>query len=421
MTPLMTKLNDLGEIDPHIGMTRRSFLRRTSSLACLSLSAPAFLHGAAVSNSHLNRSVYSAGKDSSGNYGLIHADQNGIRMIAALPERAHEILIHPSKPHALVVARRPGNWCMIIDTDSKQIVHKITTASNSHFYGHAVFDRTGRYLITTENDLLTGQGKIVMRDSVNHYAIHKSIPSYGVGPHQLKVMPDSNQLVIANGGISTRPDTGRKKLNLDTMRPNLSYIDLDTGSLVEQVTLPVALHQLSIRHLAVNAQGDVAIAMQYQGNTGDNMPLVASHRPRHLAQEKPAEQSSYQNNPLKILDIPLTQLSKMRGYCGSVCFDKSGHYLAVSAPRGDLIIFFDFINKRYVNSRQIPDGCGLASAGVASFEISNGRGSLYHHRISSPTSAEALLQRDARQINPQQAQAQRNNTLSFDNHLSTNG
>ena len=53
------------------------------------------------------------------------------------------------------------------------------------------------------------------------------MPSGGIGPHEILRLPGARLLAIANGGIHTRPDTGREKLNLDTMRPNLTLMDED--------------------------------------------------------------------------------------------------------------------------------------------------------------------------------------------------
>ena len=375
---------------PKVDHQRRHLIADTVRLAALTSVGLATLlpaNAAATSSGSSSRILFSAGKDPQGNYGLFRADNSGIKLVTPLPSRAHEVLIHPNKKQLLVLARRPEKWCLVFDIASNQLVQTIKTGNDSHLYGHAVFDHSGRFLITTENHIETGEGQIVLRDSHKQYAISKTFPSYGIGPHQLKLMPSGNTVVVANGGIHTHPQHGREKLNLATMRPNLSYINLSSGTLSEQVTLPNSLHQLSIRHLDINPKGDVAIAMQYQGDTTDHVPLVASHR---------------QGQPLRILEIPLNEIRKMRGYCGSVCFDTSGQYLAVSAPRGDSVVFFDFAEKRYLGTRRIPVGCGLASSAVGTFDISSGHGKLYQHTLGHYDNSASSV----------------NSDISFDNHLS---
>ena len=57
------------------------------------------------------------------------------------------------------------------------------------------------------------------------------------GPHEIRLLPQGDTLVVANGGIETHPDSGRSKLNLPTMRPNLAYITID-GALKDRVAPP---------------------------------------------------------------------------------------------------------------------------------------------------------------------------------------
>jgi hypothetical protein len=138
-------------------------------------------------------------------------------------------------------------------------------------------------------------------------------------------MPDGATLVAANGGIRTHPDTERAKLNLDSMRLSLAYLDLASGRLRDAFGLAPRLHRLSIRHLAVNRDGLVAVAVQYEGSGRDRVPLVGLH----------------DGGAIRLLDAPAAIERRMRQYAGSVAFDRSGRMLAVSCPRGNLITFWD--------------------------------------------------------------------------------
>jgi len=79
--------------------------------------------------------------------------------------------------------------------------------------------------------------------------------SNGIGTHQIALMPDGKRIVAANGGILTHPSTPRKKLNLDTMKPSLTYIDCESGKHLESY-FPQH-HQMSIRHIDVAADDTV--------------------------------------------------------------------------------------------------------------------------------------------------------------------
>ena len=54
---------------------------------------------------------------------------------------------------------------------------------------------------------------------------------------------------VANGGIRTHPASGCEGLNLDTMQPNLTYLDLN-GRLLNQFMLEPEQRLNSIQHLA---------------------------------------------------------------------------------------------------------------------------------------------------------------------------
>ena len=88
---------------------------------------------------------------------------------------------------------------------------------------------------------------------------------------------------------------------------------------------PAALHQLGIRHAAVNARGLVAVAMQYEGSKRDRVPLVGLH----------------EGEELRLLEAPEEIQRRMRHYTGAIAFDLSGELLAVSSPRGNLFTFWD--------------------------------------------------------------------------------
>ena len=114
------------------------------------------------------------------------------------------------------------------------------------------------------------------------------------------------------------------------------------------MTLDPALHRLSIRHLVVGPADTVAVAMQYEGPAGDHrVPLVGVHR------ETAAPCGLLQGQARAVLRA-------MKNYCGSICFDPSGQIIAVSAPRGGIVTFWDVDAGRHLSSAQVSDGCGVA-------------------------------------------------------------
>jgi hypothetical protein len=277
----------------------------------------------------------------------------------ALPGRGHGAAFRPAPAHCVVFARRPGTFAVVIDIDRGEALFRIDAAAGRHFYGHGAFSPDGRHLFTSENDFAAGRGVIGIRDAADGYRQIGEFASHGVGPHEVLLMPDGATLVAANGGIRTHPDNDRAKLNLDTMEPSLAYLDLASGRLQDAFGLAPRLHRLSIRHLAVNQGGLVALAMQYEGSKRDRVPLIGLH----------------DGGAIRLLEAPPAIERRMRQYAGSVAFDPGGRLLAVSCPRGSLITFWDARTGSLVDQTEVADGCGVAPADApGAFVITGGRG-----------------------------------------------
>ena len=356
-----TSKNRLSQ-QPDIRFSRRDLLATSFATGLLASFSPSSF----ASN---ERTLISAASDRKGQHWAISLGESGeLISKTKLPARAHEILKHPKRNEVAIIGRRPGQYLILSSIKSGRIIKHIEPEQGYHFYGHALFSKDGRFLVTSENHIHSGQGHIFVRDAENDYQIYKHFPSYGIGPHEMKISRDQDSLVIANGGILTHPDKGREKLNLDTMSPSLSYVSLQTGALLEQVQLDKQYHQLSIRHLDINHNDDVIVGMQYQGDLTDQVPLVASHK---------------RGQDLKPLWAPESVIFSMKQYCGSVCFDLSGKTAAISSPKGNLITFWDYRRQTFISSLRCKDGCGIASYNNNQFIISNGLGNLFHYNTKN--------------------------------------
>src|SRR3546814_2670893 len=103
------------------------------------------------------------------------------------------------------------------------------------------------------------------------------------------------------------------------MQPSLAYVDAADGRLLEQVELPRQYHRLSIRHLALAADGAVWFGCQHTGPAGERPPLVGRHRPSHAPE---------------LYAGPPAVLRGFRNYVGSVAADPAGGIMATSSPVG---------------------------------------------------------------------------------------
>lgn len=295
-------------------------------------------------------------------FGVAGFDAAGhIRYSLALPGRGHSFA--RNRDVAVAFSRRPGDYAVVFETWTGKERQRIAAAEDRSFCGHGAFAADGRLLFATEAVGSTGEGVLGIYAATDGYRRIGEYPTHGLDPHEIRLMPDGRTLAVANGGILMLADMPRLKLNIPDMDPSLVYLDAATGRLIRQVRPDHELRQLSIRHIAIDWHGRVAIAMQYEGPETDEVPLVAWHG-------GPEDRSG-----LRFLPMPPEQRVGLRQYCGSAAMDDGGRFLAVTSPRGNRMLLWDMAEQRYVSTAAMADVCGVATlADGAGFVVSNGLG-----------------------------------------------
>lgn len=338
-----------------------------------------------------------ARRNGDGTYSSVVFSANGHSLFnLPLPGRGHDCAYHRPSGACVAFARRPGAFAFAFDIsrlDRKSSASQnlptlmITPKAGRHFYGHGVFSQNGQLLYSTENDYAAMSGVIGIRDVGKGYKQIGEFKSYGIGPHEIALLSDGKTLVVANGGIATHPDSGRHKLNLATMAPNISYIDSQTGDLLEQYELPSSLHQLSIRHMAVTHNDVIAFGCQYEGPKRELPPLIGFHK---------------RGQDLQIVAAPDTLQPRLKNYIGSMAVNSGGTLFAASAPRGGVITYWDAAHFKFVGQTELVDGCGVAAApNRAQFMLTSGLG---HIGLAGPDK-------------PFVAQGDQNQGIHWDNHV----
>jgi hypothetical protein len=279
-------------------------------------------------------------------FGLTAAGDDAFRI--PLPARGHAAAAHPTRPEAVAFARRPGTYALVINCATGAVISRLTTEPGREFNGHGAFSLDGDTLYTSEVIAMTGEGRIGLWSRSAGYRRTAEIASGGIGPHELRRLRASETLVVANGGIRTGPGD-RDKLNLDTMQPNLTYLDPD-GTIRDTVRLDPAAHKASIRHLSVSASGLVAFAMQWEADPDTAPALLGLHRMGDAA--------------VRLAKAAPQDHARMAGYAGSVAFFDNDRFVALSSPKGGLAQVFTS-DGLFAYQIERPDVCGLASDGAA--------------------------------------------------------
>jgi uncharacterized protein len=270
--------------------------------------------------------------------GLLEAAGGRLRPAASIdvPTRAHG-LVAELDGTLIAVARRPGDWLLRWHPQRRRAQWRWAEPARS-FNGHALLAADGRRLFTTETDTDSGASLVGVRDAATLRKLDEW-PTHGIDAHEL--LPDGGSLLVANGGVATRPETGRVKHGLDRMDPSLVRLDATTGRLLGQWRL--ADPRLSLRHLA-SAGGRVGIALQAEHDDAAQRaaaPVLAVFDGERLG---------------VITDGP-----PMSGYAGDIAAHDSGFVL--SSPRSGRIVFWHPL-RGWDAARvlQLREACALAGS-----------------------------------------------------------
>lgn len=356
-----------------VAATRRRFIASSLALLAGGLFLPISGCNKSREDNAFNGAILSGCDDFNGkHYAACVGVDGNLRFLVPVPQRVHGSLADVQNQVAFFFARRPGNQMYLVDMASGDLLHTIEAEPDRHFYGHGVFNPSSGLLYTTENNLSDLSGVIGLyqidtgagddREKVRRVG---EFSSQGTGPHQLALLSDHSTLVVANGGLETRPDSGRKILNLDSMNSNLVYLDASDGSLLERYLPPDP--KMSIRHLDVSAGDRVVLGVQHQGDLTDSVPLLASHR---------------RGEPIHWWSMPAPLQLQIKQYIASIAVDEAGQFAMVSCPRGNVVTCWDIERGSLLGTLQSEDAAGLfrssAGAGHASgWQVTNGTGEIY--------------------------------------------
>lgn len=241
-----------------------------------------------------------------------------VEALIDVPTRAHGLLPLPDGG-VLVAARRPGEWLLRWHPAHSAPPQWHWIDGDRAFSGHAQL--WGGHVYTTESDLDTGAGLLARRHPQTLERLAEW-PTGGTDNHML-LADGRGHLFVANGGVATRPETGRLKIDLEAMDSSIVRIAADSGRITGQWRL--ADRRLSLRHLAWRGD-DLGIALQAQHDD----PAVQQAAPV-LAVLRGARAAAGGEPQLVALPTP----RPLGGYGGDICATPAGFH--VSCPRVDAV------------------------------------------------------------------------------------
>lgn len=248
-----------------IGPSRRTFLAGLGATVLPFKSGEADASAACVACCRRHDGTYAA---------AILSEDGDVLSAFDLDGRGHAAAVRKDPATAVVFARRPGRFAVVIDVDRRRALQAVAPPANRRFAGHGFFSADGRLLFAAENDFGGERGVLGIYDATDGYSRLGEFDTHGIGPHEALLLADGRTIAVANGGILTHPDYPRQKLNLATMARSLTLLDAASGDLLAKATLPPAMHQLCIRHMAEVAPGTLWFGAQHEGPRTIVPPLV---------------------------------------------------------------------------------------------------------------------------------------------------
>lgn len=160
----------------------------------------------------------------------------------------------------VVFPRRPGNRFAVVDMATLQILSVITAPEGRHFYGHGAFSADGQWLLVTENDLTSLEGRVGVYDMADGPRRAGEISLPRPGPHEI-IRGSGGDFFVALGGLETHPDYGRTALNLRAFQSEVVRLDFERTEVTSFDPLPNA-QGVSIRHMAQDNMGRLIVGGQ---------------------------------------------------------------------------------------------------------------------------------------------------------------
>ena len=275
-----------------------------------------------------------------------------------LVTRGHHIEIINDN-EAWLFARRPSSYMLRVNWRTGQVLTRYIYDSTRTGFGHGIMSADG-LLLTTDQRLDDDAGLLTIRDGRTG-EVRQEFLSGGIGPHELLMMPDDIHVAIANGGVLTRPDSGRTKLNLAHMQPNLTVVNRYTGEITQQAQWDDA--RLSIRHLAHLPNCAIGIALQYEQVSGNAAVPVAA-----IWQA---------DTGIKLLAMKVESLNRAQGYAASAASDGLS-YFAVSCPKANAVMIWT-AQGQWLLTLNVPLAYGLAAMPQANcLAVSSENGRVYY-------------------------------------------
>lgn len=278
----------------------------------------------------------------------------------AVPNEVHLACLFPKNDSILVCSRVPGSSLLKYSLKG-ELQAELKPLPNQHFEGHGIFSWDEKFLYVTATDFQQNinqpnNGRL-LKLNIHDLTLVEEYSTGGIGPHEL-VWQSGTHIAIANTGVLTHPNSGRKILNKDHIQSNVILFNTDTKSIDYQWQVP--LLGLSARHMDRMENGDLVIGCQYKKQ---------DQRPACVAFAKKNKELIFSDKSNESLHWD------MKGYTASIKALPDSNKALITNPRGGLLTQWQEKNSSDKTKIEFNKGIKISTNGRQAW-VSKGPGEL---------------------------------------------
>lgn len=253
----------------------------------------------------------------------------------ALDFFAHGVTPNPKQASRAVLLEKKGPGACEVDLVEGKMLRKITTTPERRFYGHGAWSQDASLIYVVESVINEAyKGVISVRDGRTFETMHL-FPTYGLAPHDVRLIDGDKTMVITNGGGDIKGDA----------LGCVTYVDVASEKLIEKVELN---SRLNAGHLAVSSKRDLAVISAPREGVANPTQVPGGLSLRRAG------------GKLQMMSEPPEIIIKMLGETLSVALHEKTDVVAATNPTGNVITFWKMKNGAFVKRLDYPYPRGIA-------------------------------------------------------------
>ncbi len=175
-----------------------------------------------------------------------------------LPVNAHDVAVAPDRSIGVLCGFEAGEHCAFDPETLDMVGYAPSLGEGWRGGGHAQYLNSGKTVILSERAPVQPAkggvehlyGRVTIREPES-LKISESYSTYGVDPHDIRLIDDGKYLVAANYGSVVSAKTGQHTVPRSVVEASVTVIDVQTGKLVDKYK--TGARDIELRHLAAGS------------------------------------------------------------------------------------------------------------------------------------------------------------------------